>query len=511
MIKNFTAILIALGLSVGFAQSQNQHENIKESRNVQLNMAADFHSDVNLHTMLKSIQENNTKKDSSLNYEYPSVIDSTALSRSIYTHTDSSKLEIRYAYNASSSEWELDNKFMNLYNDEGELIEYITYDYNSGWEPSSRILAEYNNDMQITKFSQFSWNNQDQWQEYFRWEFDYNNQLRIEARTYTDSSGNSNFGPSVKTEYTYLSNDSLESETLSHYNENMGTYDLNTQTNYYYNNNDRLESEVESYYISGVGWNFDIRKEFTYNNDGLVTTEEEFTYDSQFFSWDENSKTEFTYDGLGNRTVKIFSYYDSGAGAYDPSSKTEYDYSDTLRTQKIYFVHGTEGYKPDFKIEYAYNADGKITSEAEFDWNENTSIWTKLEKKETEYNQHGDKIIIRDYVGEQTGALWELDEKTFNYYSLANSSNEILSSQNIVEVYPNPASNYVKFSLKEVEHNLRNLRIYDSNGKMVFTRNFKHNDADNTVKWNSSAYSPGTYFAIIRTDKDEYSRKIVVK
>jgi len=82
--------------------------------------------------------------------------------------------------------------------------------------------------------------------------------------------------------------------------------------------------------------------------------------------------------------------------------------------------------------------------------------------------------------------------------------NEISSSNPQVNVYPNPATNYVSINS---EINIINVEIYNIVGQKVFNQN----DPGNNFTINTNEFESGIFFVRITTPQGYQTQKLTIK
>ena len=138
------------------------------------------------------------------------------------------------------------------------------------------------------------------------------------------------------------------------------------------------------------------------------------------------------------------------------------------------------------------------------------------------FNVYRDEIQINENVITDTSYLdYNLPNGTYLYYVTAVYSQcESLPTDtisvtlkwegvnefdNMVSIYPNPASNYVYIT---VNNNIRNIKIYSNIGQLVYENNIVKNK---TIKLNTAVYKAGTYMIQFRTNNGKtINKKIVI-
>ena len=113
-----------------------------------------------------------------------------------------------------------------------------------------------------------------------------------------------------------------------------------------------------------------------------------------------------------------------------------------------------------------------------------------------------------------SSAIWyPLDQAYSNGNAFAirlnlgdNSIDNTGISENInnIQIYPNPASNFINISTNATE--ISDLIIKDMSGKVVYTDNF-----NSKISINTESYSKGIYLIDVKNKNGIYSKKITIK
>ena len=87
-------------------------------------------------------------------------------------------------------------------------------------------------------------------------------------------------------------------------------------------------------------------------------------------------------------------------------------------------------------------------------------------------------------------------------------SNEDFTFEVNVAAYPNPVTNYLHLSFKDMVGENFKISVYDLNGKQMFHKELENSSATETL--NFSAYSTGTYFLNIKQNSTEKTKTIKI-
>lgn len=80
------------------------------------------------------------------------------------------------------------------------------------------------------------------------------------------------------------------------------------------------------------------------------------------------------------------------------------------------------------------------------------------------------------------------------------SVRDAISSKNQIEIYPNPATNYVRINTKD---NVKNVQFFDVNGRLVLR--------SNQAEINLNSLTKGVYMIVVETTQDTFRQKLIKK
>ncbi|MDI6832600.1 MAG: T9SS type A sorting domain-containing protein, partial [Bacteroidales bacterium] len=87
--------------------------------------------------------------------------------------------------------------------------------------------------------------------------------------------------------------------------------------------------------------------------------------------------------------------------------------------------------------------------------------------------------------------------------------NNYIISQTNIDLYPNPATDYINIILEKSNINSFILNVYDILGNLIVNESI--NDYQNVYTLNIVNYNRGTYILNIITDKDSFSLPFIVQ
>jgi hypothetical protein len=119
----------------------------------------------------------------------------------------------------------------------------------------------------------------------------------------------------------------------------------------------------------------------------------------------------------------------------------------------------------------------------------------------------------RPYYGTSYYRLKQVDidgkVKCFNIESITIQT----SSFRVVEVYPNPAEKYSRFTIKYMSYHDENVTIsfIDMFGKTVYTKNYTATESYNELAMDISMLVKGCYILNVKSESDNYITRVIIK
>lgn len=284
-----------------------------------------------------------------------------------------------------------------------------------------------------------------------------------------------------------------------------------SKTEYFYSGSDISYDISYTWDILAAppAWVQSSKSEYTYSA-GRIVKEEDYDWDKTLAvpAWVKNEKYEFTYDGAGN-IIKEENY------TWDATLPVP-DYVKAYKTESSYDGHRNNimqvGYEWDAslstpawvysdKLEYTWDASDRNTMFAFYNWDKNIPGWVGFMKTETSYGSVPVSYSISVSYGWASSA-WINSARTTTYYSASSTSVSELREKQQVLAYPNPATEYIRFTGPLSDGNAR-VVIYDARGRRVIDRLLP---VDGTIS--TSGLKKGIYIFSItgpgKTDKGKF-------
>ncbi len=205
---------------------------------------------------------------------------------------------IVYKWNDGSSTWTLSGKYVYTYNEEGKIIEYLSYYWSGGWENSDKKIYRYNNDGLLDSLIEIYYDDFN-----FVWKNHY-----------------------LTCYYYYNNTDLVSSEVQLSWDDNANQWKNNKMYNYIYYDNGLLQRKLfyEMDQTSGT-WQAQSKDFYEYDAQGNVVAVYDSTMDNG--QWIPRNKTTYTYDQFGNQTLVVNYKWDTNDNTWHNLLKKEYFYT----------------------------------------------------------------------------------------------------------------------------------------------------------------------------------------
>ncbi|MCP5062885.1 MAG: T9SS type A sorting domain-containing protein [Ignavibacteriae bacterium] len=363
---------------------------------------------------------------------------------------------------------------------------------NSEWKTKSEVLFEYNAENQMVVNIMWFYEDDRTVAMGTKWEHTYSG-IKIDEGIRSDwDVDNGIWEIDLKWVYEYTG------EVVSKLSEYQFVSDwvLSQQYSYTYDAQVReIEELIEIWNESGGVFENSNLTTTTYHPNGQISEELSKSWDIDNQQWSDGNYFlyEFQYDANGNRI----------------------EYVSTMAIEFSGYSMMTKS-----KLQSEYDSNNYLIEDLDFTWDENTSVWSELEKSEYTNDAEGNPLVVIIY--NKLSGTWDYSEKiTYNYDGAVgveldeNSIPEIfILSQN----YPNPfnPSTTIKYSIPAIDANLASttnviLKIYDTLGKEVATLVDKVKQPGNyEVEFNASNLTSGIYFYSLKSGNNLMTKKCLL-
>jgi hypothetical protein len=357
-------------------------------------------------------------------------------------------------------------KYINTFDNAGNLIENSQFNWSAG---SSAYIFAYKND------------------------YTYDNQGRLLTNTEDDSFYGSYFGTKYEYVYNINGNDSISFG----YNLDQGT---NT-------------------------WIIEGKTKYTYNGSNILT-EMGYGWDSSANNWDLDSKTFHYFDSYKNDTLVEDYTYDNNNWIINHKQINQYTYNEAeIKTAKICFEIsyniGSTTIGMAQKNELTYDSYGNMLTNLSSRYNTDSGYYDLLDKSEYLYdiNTSPKEVLMGNLLGyecynklidtkyyDYTGSGFVLAGKVnFYYTNLTIETGNTQIANHSFSVYPNPATEYIKFNVPGSEGKL-SVAIINLQGKTVLEK-----QVENNAQVDVKGLINGLYLYKVTENSRTYNGKVIIK
>ncbi|RRO23895.1 T9SS type A sorting domain-containing protein, partial [Flavobacteriaceae bacterium 14752] len=79
-----------------------------------------------------------------------------------------------------------------------------------------------------------------------------------------------------------------------------------------------------------------------------------------------------------------------------------------------------------------------------------------------------------------------------------------------LSIYPNPANDILNINLGQNSSQIENLTLFDLNGRQVYQKQFEDNQTQES-QIDVSQLSNGVYLLTVKTENNQFDRKIIIE
>jgi hypothetical protein len=244
------------------------------------------------------------------------------------------------------------------------------------------------------------------------------------------------------------------------------------------------------------------KQSFFYDEKGNEIQHTEYFWNKERNDWKERRKYEYMYDSNKNLITMIvqnFSEFEIRNGLAYPLTKNEYTYNangtETMYV-KYYWNYKNNDWgeryehksiydsnnnkimyiESRFKIEYAYNNDGKIIKETEYNRNHAKNVWKKYSKTEYTYNDNSNKkrdVYYSCYRKKKYYSLKRICQEEYEIeYLYDNNGNLIMMLKDFLYIYGKEKVEYMYDSNKNQIKN--EFYEFGENNTLTFGRKYEY-------------------------------------
>ncbi len=417
-------------------------------------------------------------------------------------------------YDAHSASWILSDRDLYTYDDDGNMTTYVWFAWDSVEMkvlPYDKETIKYDDQGNATEIIWLIWDNDSgQWVNFGKFEFSYDGDGNMIQQIISDwDPDGSQWLEGLRTEMTYDGSGNILLSLWHSWDEDSGKLVLSLKEEYLY-------------------------------EDGILTTLNEYTMEEG--EWALYFRTLYNYDNTaarksttsGTLSEKISQFWDSDGNAWFEFGKTLYAYNenDRLALEEVWeFSYTQFMVAKTMQYEYAWDADGNMTSQIDKHWDEEltkgTNSWQNTSKSEWTFNKDYsvDDLYVPYWffldesnitfahmpVSEEIYVYviedWVMDSRQSAYYSDFSASTGIEDREEAsLKIFPMPASETLTIKWNDSYANLR-FELYDLTGKRVILRTIDNNE---TIGVNH--LSGGMYlYKLSNNDHLVYSGKVSIR
>lgn len=261
-----------------------------------------------------------------------------------------------------------------------------------------------------------------------------------------------------------------------------------------YNATGQLLADTNYLYSSFSGsWYPNYVRAFSYNTAGYVTQESYY-----YLPVREFTRINYAYDAA-NRFTTI-DYATNVNGSLRNDSRMAYTYTGSSVNYKTAISYNWDTvanvWGQMFKDERSFNTQGLVDTATTSSWNGTTNVWEKRSWNYLEYNTRNNPTAIWQYTDMQVPYYTNV---RYFYYEDYNTAPSRVANTPVIPmtVYPNPVSDQLNITLKEMEGKTVTVLINDVVGRLVSSEQLSWQQATGQVS--VGHLSPGTYTVNIET------------
>lgn len=396
------------------------------------------------------------------------------------------------------------------YDFNGNQTQDISYEWDGNqWVNSEKNENSYDSHGNRVKLIYSDWNGS-KWLNYYKEEsvYDDENNLTQNISYQWSDLPDDMWIASSKNEFVYDLNGN-QTQNISYYWQN-GLWEKMFKTEFVFNTNDKITQSFE-YGWDGENWVVMEKYESFYDDNENIT--EYVLSEWNGIAWVEAAKYTYEYDASGNMTLSNLIYFLEDQNIVFLKEESVYDdYGNNILYSYFTIDFESEEFVllPVMKQEYVY--DNNFTFEDLIlpfipeDFESDYENDFEGEPGQQDLNQMFKHKLIQLTYFEGEGDSWQEWMDYTIYYSEQNITNvNDLNDANTVNVYPNPASNQVTFSIDGLA-DLLTIELYDIQGKLVLSKT-----KDNNSPVSIETLDEGLYFYRLSDKSNFYTGKFMVK
>ncbi len=430
-----------------------------------------------------------------------------------------------------TNEWEDNLMGITEYDTDGKqiLAQYSKVDSSGNWVYDYKEEYAYSNG-NLSYMGYSTWDNTlYTWDTLFFGRTEYNTNGLLTLREKVFDSGFMH----DKTEYSYDDEERMVEEIQSDWDYATGSYVYGTKQTYSYDESDNRTSWLEYEWNQTTNeWEGSYIINYEYDTAGNRIYRERLDIDSTntfVLSW----KNDYTYNSNNQLTYKISHQWENTDSIWIKSYQCNYEYDayeNTIYEDKLLWDSTANEWVFDYQENFEYDASGNTILQNHQGWDTtSSSLITEYQNDYTydfetlyseivfppeyEYwnisnlvyfDQYANMMLQKNSSEQKNNQLTTTEVFNF-FYSQKITSGLVLSEQNELKVFPNPASSFIDV---EIEDSLQPLTIelYNIQGQKMITKQLT-----DSKRLDVSGLYSGLYIYRLTQNNQIHSGKILIK
>ncbi|MBW7845853.1 MAG: T9SS type A sorting domain-containing protein [Bacteroidia bacterium] len=261
---------------------------------------------------------------------------------------------------------------------------------------------------------------------------------------------------------------------------------INYRDSLIYDGSNKLTERIVSFSIMGMT-SPQSRTVYTYTGSNLSTLE---TFEDESGSWVSDERITLGYDGSNNIISRLKQSYDESSSTWSNEQLDSFTYTGSNITKHVnYNYNGTNWIKDD-ETEYSYTG-------ARLD-----IVIDNEENMKYVFYYTGNKVDSAiGYPSDGSGGWLTQGTRRTLFTAPAVGITEVAKEAKNIQVYPNPANEYVTFA-----ENMQgaSVVVYNLTGQAMLTQTLETNQMD------VSSLKPGIYFVHVTLKGETYKAKLAI-
>lgn len=387
-------------------------------------------------------------------------------------------------WNSATESWGPKGITICNYDDYGRLVNEVNKSWNyetEMYQPLVKIVRSWYENDSIQSLARYFWNpdlNDGSWDLFYNYHYEYNEDgLRNYLFSEYSQYGSPDWYNGGKAFYFYNSAGLTDSIVTQYWNTNLDEWYYSNRARYVYDDDFNL---VEMYndYANNPEGDFALNTRLIYIPGYTANQVQEIEEYYSLEEWHHYKRNLVTYNDQDLKVVDLYQQWDPTLEIWDTvvMQKELYDYYENglmknLTTQSYYISWANMN-----RLNWTYDEFGNMTSQLEEEWDFYNEMWQNNEL--CTYPQPQTITALNDPAGE--------------------------SSNKLVTLWPNPATDYFRISIGGNAGNLQHVEIYNRAGQIIQTANA-------TYEFHVGNYPAGVYFVKVSGPDFQSIQKLVIR